>query len=417
MKSRNFLSLPAMLVAAGLLFGQSPFYLKDGDRVVFYGDSITDQRLYTTFVESFVLTRFPERKIDFVHSGWGGDRVTGGGGGTIDVRLQRDVLTYRPTVVTIMLGMNDGRYRAHEPDIFQTYSSGYEKIVTALKTALPQTRITLIRPSPYDDVTRAPLFEGGYNSVLVRYGDFVADLARRSGVDVADLNAPVAAALEKAKAADPEVAQKIVPDRVHPAAGGHLLMAAALLHSWKAPALVTAVEIDAAARRVTAAENTAVTLDAGENLAWTQVDRALPMPVDWKEPVLSLAVRSSDFVSALDWQPLRITGLAAPRYVLRIDSQDVGTFSKEELATGINLAMFPTPMLRQALGVHALTLKHNNIHFVRWRQVQVPLETENVPSRQGALAALDNLEAELVTLQRAAAQPKPHRFELQPASN
>jgi hypothetical protein len=37
------------LVAAGLVFGQSSFYLKDGDRVVFYGDSITDQRLYTTF--------------------------------------------------------------------------------------------------------------------------------------------------------------------------------------------------------------------------------------------------------------------------------------------------------------------------------------------------------------------------------
>ena len=29
----------------------STFYLKDGDRVVFYGDSITDQRLYTTFAE------------------------------------------------------------------------------------------------------------------------------------------------------------------------------------------------------------------------------------------------------------------------------------------------------------------------------------------------------------------------------
>jgi len=30
--------------------------LKDGDRVVFYGDSITDQRLYTQFTETFVHT-------------------------------------------------------------------------------------------------------------------------------------------------------------------------------------------------------------------------------------------------------------------------------------------------------------------------------------------------------------------------
>src|SRR5690348_17702461 len=51
------------------------FYLRDGDRVVFYGDSITDQRLYTAFVETYVVTRFPRLKVSFVHSGWGGDRV------------------------------------------------------------------------------------------------------------------------------------------------------------------------------------------------------------------------------------------------------------------------------------------------------------------------------------------------------
>src|SRR5512137_2763390 len=102
---RLVLLVLAALVAAS---AQDNFALKDGDRVVFYGDSITDQRLYTTFTETYVLTRFPQRKIEFIHSGWGGDRVTGGGGGPIDLRLQRDVIAYRPTVVTIMLGMNDG---------------------------------------------------------------------------------------------------------------------------------------------------------------------------------------------------------------------------------------------------------------------------------------------------------------------
>jgi lysophospholipase L1-like esterase len=87
---------------------QTGFYLHDGDRVVFYGDSITDQRLYTTFVETYVITRFPQLKVAFVHSGVGGDRVTGGGGGPIDLRLPRDVVAYKPTVMTIMLGMNDG---------------------------------------------------------------------------------------------------------------------------------------------------------------------------------------------------------------------------------------------------------------------------------------------------------------------
>src|SRR5438093_1080544 len=84
--------------------------------------------------------------------------------------------------------------------------------------------VTLSEPSPFDDVTRAPNFEGGYNAVLVRYGDFVKRLAQQQGASVADLNTSVVAALEKAKSLDAETAQKIVPDRVHPAPGGHLLM-------------------------------------------------------------------------------------------------------------------------------------------------------------------------------------------------
>src|SRR5207253_9785407 len=83
------------------------FALKDGDRVVFYGDSITDQRLYTTFTETYVVPRFPQLDVSFVHSGWGGDRVTGGGGGPHAARLRRDGVAYQPTAMTIMLRMND----------------------------------------------------------------------------------------------------------------------------------------------------------------------------------------------------------------------------------------------------------------------------------------------------------------------
>jgi lysophospholipase L1-like esterase len=87
--------------------GEGPFYLTSGDRVVFFGDSITDQRLYNCYVEAFVRTRFPKLDATFVHSGWNGDPVSGGGG-SIDTRLNRDVIAHRPTVVTIKLGMNDG---------------------------------------------------------------------------------------------------------------------------------------------------------------------------------------------------------------------------------------------------------------------------------------------------------------------
>lgn len=93
----------------------------------------------------------------------------------------------------------------------------------------------------------------------------------------------------------------------------------------------------------------------------------------------------------------------------------MGDFGREELAQGVNLALLPTPMLYQARSVQKLTQKHNDQHFLRWRNIQVPLESHS-PEVQKAqlplLAALDAEEAQMVVAQRAAAQPKSHRFEL-----
>ena len=70
-------------------------------------------------------------------------------------------------------------------------------------------------------------------------------------------------------------------------------------------------------------------------------------------------------------------------------------------------------MLRQSLAVHALTLEHNRIHFVRWREIQVPFkDQQHAPLTERAAAALDALEAELIKQQRSAAQPRTRRYQL-----
>ncbi len=409
------LLLSILLLAVSSAFAQSGFYLKDSDRVVFYGDSITDQRLYSTFAESYVVTRFPKLDVTFTHSGWGGDRVGGGGGGPVDLRLARDVFAYKPTVVTIMLGMNDGSYRAFDQEIFERYANGYTHIVEALRQNAPGVRITAIIPSPFDDVTRDPKFPGGYNAVLVRYGDFLKEQSAKQKFDVADMNAPVVAALVKAKALDAEGSAKISPDRVHPAPSGHLLMAAALLKAWHAPAVVSEVELNAAEKKAGRAENATVTeIGNAGGLTWTQADNSLPLPLDLKDPVLPLALKASDLLDTLDREMLTVTNLTAERYVLSIDGEKIGAFSKEQLGQGINLATLPTPMLKQAQDVHALTLKRSLIHNTRWRTIQVPMAEDDLPNKQGAMDALDKLDNDLRAKQHAAAQPKPHKYELKP---
>jgi lysophospholipase L1-like esterase len=404
-----------LLAAACAAQAQEAFALRDGDRVVFFGDSITDQRLYTTFAETYVVTRFPHTNISLVHSGWGGDRVTGGGGGPMDVRIWRDVLPYNPTVVTVMLGMNDGRYRAFDQAIFDEFTAGFKHIVDTFKRQLPNARITLMQPSPYDDVTRTPTFEGGYNQVLVRYGDFLKQLAADQKLGLADINTPVVEALKKANTADATNAVKLIPDRVHPGAAGHLLLAQALLKAWNAPALVAGAEIDTTRKEAVRQRNTHIAdLKVSKGVSWTQTDEALPMPLDRRDPLVALVLHSSDFMEALNQEPLTVRGLAAGRYALRIDGEQAGTFTAEQLAQSINLAELATPMSRQAAEVHALTLRHNNVHAARWRQIQVPLEKSYSAQVSKALDALDDLEADIVRQQRAAALPKARHFELTP---
>jgi lysophospholipase L1-like esterase len=403
------------LVTALAAAAQSPFYLHEGDRVVFYGDSITDQRLYTTFVESFIVTRFPHMNVAFTHSGWGGDRVTGGGGGPIDIRLTRDVFPYRPTVMTIMLGMNDGSYKAFDDATFTTYKTGMEHILDSVAKSAPNCRITLIQPSPYDDVTRAPLFEGGYNAVLLRFSDYLAGLSRARHLDLADLNTPVNAMLTKATATDKAQAERILPDRVHPTAAGHIIMAEALLKAWNAPAVVSDVEIDAATGAAHPTNARVRDVKTGAQVSWTETESALPMPIDPRDKLLDLAVKSSDFIDALDRETLRVTGLTSPSYELKIDGVTVGRFSNDDLTKGVNLATLNTPMLHQSLDVHALTLKHNNMHFAKWRTIETGLANDASPATKlDAMEALDRLDNELVAEQRAAAQPKAHTFELAP---
>jgi lysophospholipase L1-like esterase len=419
MKSYFAMGFACVAVAYGATATEkSDFYLKDGDRVVFYGDSITDQRQYTVYTELFAVTRFPKTEVTFIHSGWGGDRVTGGGGGPIDLRLKRDVFAYKPTVMTVMLGMNDASYRAFDQNIFAQYTNGYEHIVSEMKKNFPHIRMILIQPSPYDDVTRPVGFEGGYNKVLNRYGEYIKELAEREHLDLADLNTAVTATTEKANSQNHEIALKINPDRVHPAQPGQMLMAAELLKSWHAPALVSSVEIDAASDKPGKTERARITGVSRGNgkLSWMEKDEALPMPIHFNDATMALAINSSDFMDSLNQENLKVTGLTASKYNLSIDGQKVETLSKEDLEKGVNLARFQTPMWKQAQEVLTLTRRHNDVHFTRWRQVQVPLEKAGeLPHMAEALRGLDDLEKDFVKQQRAAAQPKEHKYELSAA--
>jgi lysophospholipase L1-like esterase len=405
-----------------LLFGFSamaqsstnPFALRNGDRVVFYGDSITAQRLYTRFAEEFIVSRYPEVRISFFNAGVSGDTVEGGHSGDLETRLKRDVLPFHPTVVTIMLGMNDGRYTTAYRKNFADYAAGYRKLISALRREIPGVRLFLICPSPYDEIAHKPLIPG-YNTVMLRYGQFVVALGQEENIPVIDFNEPLMDAIRAGMGINPAMAGTLLPGLIHPSPAGHWIMAAALANGWNANLLVSSATIDGKAATVTEQTRTTVSqLHAGSGiLSWSQLDQAVPLPLVLEDPTTQFLFRVSD-LAALDQQILRVTGLTAPRYQLSIDGKKIASFTPDQLSGGVNLALYNTPMEQQAQAIDWTADDRAKLSGTRF-----DLLTERNPDahQQQAVQELDGLDQQMIHGEYRAATPHPHTFELTPEAN
>ena len=77
------------------------------------------------------------------------------------------------------------------------------------------------------------------------YSQFDRNEADRTRQSFVDFNAPVVDVLQKVEVAHPDLASRLIPDRVHPGEGVHWVMAATILKAWHAPSLVSSVTVDA----------------------------------------------------------------------------------------------------------------------------------------------------------------------------
>jgi len=427
-----FALVASTLLAASAVAGE--FFIKDGDRVVFLGDSITEQRLYTTYIEAYTLTRHPEWKLWFRNVGWGGDTSWLRQRAHPDEKqlfaadeasqqkmvedsvgrgLARDVLPLKPTVVTIKFGMNDHSYQKFREDIFGAYVRSQTQLAKVLQAN--GARVAFLTPQPIEDKRPDP-DKDVKNQSLRQFSDGLKEVAAKQGARFVDQFDPYMAIMLHERAADP-AAFIGGGDAVHPGPAGHTIMAWAILKSLGATALVSRAQVDGAAGKVVAAEGCRVAnlrTNPG-TVSFDRSDDALPMPVDPKaEPALKIAPILQD----LNRYELQVTELAAGTYELSIDSEPAGKFSSEDLAKGANLATSAGPINKQGQEVLALVFQKNNLFFQRWRSIQLfdfPawLQSPEAESKRAAeLARLDAQIAQTEAQIEAARKPKSHHFEL-----
>jgi len=360
--------IPCLVAAALLAAGAagsvpaSAQMFRDGDRVAFEGDSITARNVaYHEFVADYYLTRFPDADIRFTNAGSNGDGATGA-----CRRFADDVAARRPTAVALMFGMNDVGRSSYGDGVTEelalsqdrrlaSYARNYAALLDEVRAQCGDVPVYLLTPSPFDEnrrlsfVNKAIKNWPGVNAGLGRCAAIVRALAAERGATLVDGYAALNAWMRETRLADDK--SVFASDRVHPGAAMNLMLAMAFLRAQNAERVVSDIAIqDGRVALSIRAEVTDVATNAAGGVAFTVLEKALPMP--FGEEVAG--VTNHPDVVAFNQEILTIYGLAEGDWTLAIDGADVATASAWEWENGVNLAFNArTPQWAQAQRVLA----------------------------------------------------------------
>jgi lysophospholipase L1-like esterase len=427
---RSLLAAASFLALASAARADEPkLTLKENDVWVMAGDSITAQRLHTNYIEAYYRTRFPKLNLRFRNSGIGGNRT-----GNVLARFDYDIAAWKPTVVSVELGMND----VNGGDNPAVYIKEMREIIAKIR-ALPAQPV-LISSSPVDDGSKMGawtsqrcqrlhpytealqklaaeekvVFVDQYHPLIDLWGDNraagAAEAAKKGAPAPAPASAPAAApAAPKAKPTPPPLPPSLIPiggNPVHPGPVGQYNMATAILAGLGAPRDVSSATLKADGKVVTTTHCRITDASAkGGKLSFTRLDEASPWPI---LPAAKDAARLLPSMLDLSRYMLQVTGLPAGRYRVSIDGQPAATLDAKELATGWNI----TSAFDGALGERATKIltaigdlqgKLNN----DWRAASKAKDAEKLAAAQ---KAVDEADAKI----RSVCAPAALHFEIEP---
>jgi lysophospholipase L1-like esterase len=211
--------------------------VEPGDMVAIIGDSITEQKQYSVFMEDYLLMCQPAGNLQIAQFGWGGETAAG-----FQKRMRNDMLRFQPMLITTCFGMNDGGYAALTKDRADLYRTSQQQIIDKAKKAGVRT-IIVGSPGCVD----ANTFRGNstvYNKTLGELRDIAHEVADANGVAFADVHTPMMDAMTTAKAKYGKEYHVAGPDGVHPDANGHLVMAYAFLKALGCDGNIGTIKVD-----------------------------------------------------------------------------------------------------------------------------------------------------------------------------
>ena len=202
---------------------------KNGDRILFQGDSITDCGCrdtsnanplgtgYVSVVRGLLSARHPELKVTVLNRGSSGDRTE-----ELLKRWDDDVKPLQPTWLSILIGINDvyGKTKTPSRHIpIDAFIANYRTLIERAKGYGVQ-RLVLVSPTVIEDDQDTEM-----NRMIAEYDAKVQLLAR----EIHALYVPARTKLLSAIKANPTV--RWTSDGCHPTVAGHAVIAQAWMEA------------------------------------------------------------------------------------------------------------------------------------------------------------------------------------------
>ncbi|MBN2413246.1 SGNH/GDSL hydrolase family protein [candidate division KSB1 bacterium] len=322
--------------------------LKDGQQILFIGDSITQDGTYIDYIETFLSAKYPDKNFNILDLGLSSETVCGltepghpYPRPNVHERLQRVLERTDPDIVVACYGMNDGIYSPLSEDRFKAFQDGILKLINKVKETGAQ--LYLLTPPPYDPVPvsekvvdeNAPVFGyatpfKNYDQVLKTYGEWIMGL-QIPDVIIINIHKRMSGFITENRKTDPEF--YLARDGVHPGPVGHWLMAQAILEQWGETPVMEICEINAKKLNSPQGDVQDIKNENGE------------ISFSWKTPVsvLLFANDTSELLglnNTLIGQKLLVKKLKESDYKLFEREREIASLTGKQLEDGIDLSAY-----------------------------------------------------------------------------
>jgi lysophospholipase L1-like esterase len=309
--------------------------LKPGDRLAICGDSITEQKMYSRIMETYLTACAPQLGVTVRQFGWSGERAPG-----FLARMENDVLRFKPTVATTCYGMNDHGYVPYQPELANTYREASAGVVRLFK----DHGVRVIQGSP-GTVGKMPAWvkqaKGeveDLNHSLLEFRNVGLSLAGQEQVAFADVFCPMLVGGFEGKKRFGQDFMIAGKDGVHPGWAGHLVMAYAFLRAMGLDGQIGTITLDMADGKATASEgHRIVASQAGRvDVESRRYPFCAAGPVD-NDGSIRAGMALVPFNAELNRLVLVVRNAPAGSYSVTW-GQTSKSYTAEQLAAGVNLA-------------------------------------------------------------------------------